>query len=138
MKYEYMLHIWGEIFNEGCPMEGNPNYYWFDTKEQRDNFISELNKMGKYICVKDISEGYDTRKRTIAVMRFEYKSNFYDIEYDFGYAYPEESAEFMWEEGNDSCDCNRSSYIRLKYPDFPELDCGDEIEMVDFKVEFRD
>jgi len=40
-------------------------------------------------------------------------------------------ALFIWEDGNNSCDCNRSLMIRTQCdPAFPELPCGDTIEMV--------
>lgn len=51
---------------------------------------------------------------------------------------PGESAEvvrFMYEEGNYSCDCSRSGFIRAADPTFPELPCGEAIEMEDFKIE---
>jgi len=37
----------------------------------------------------------------------------------------------LWEDGNWSCDCNRSMMIREQCdPTFPELPCGDTIEIV--------
>jgi len=38
---------------------------------------------------------------------------------------------FMWEEGNYSCDCNKSLFIQRNCcPDFPEMECGDRITLV--------
>jgi len=37
-----------------------------------------------------------------------------------------EFGSFIWEEGNYSCDCNRSKFIREVDPDFPDMSCGDE------------
>ena len=41
---------------------------------------------------------------------------------------------------NFSCDCNRSLAIRWEYGEdaIPELDCGDEIEMIDYHIEYED
>lgn len=42
---------------------------------------------------------------------------------------------FMWEEGNFNCDCNKSLFIRRQVDDkFPELPCGDRIELVKIKI----
>jgi len=41
---------------------------------------------------------------------------------------------WWWEEGNGSCDCNRSMQIQKVYSEFPELDCGENIEMIDYYV----
>lgn len=73
---------------------------------------------------------------TIAHCHFKYKGKDYFISYDFGEGYPYSSAKFMYEEGNYACDCNRSIIIRRDgYPDFPDLDCGEEIEMVELRIE---
>jgi len=39
--------------------------------------------------------------------------------------------EFNWTEGNYSCDCNRSLFIKRQCdPDFPKMECGETIELV--------
>lgn len=49
-----------------------------------------------------------------------------------------DGVKYLYEEGNYSCDCNRSLLIKQNCdPDFPELPCGDtEIELV--KLEFKE
>ncbi len=42
-------------------------------------------------------------------------------------------SEFMFEEGNYSCDCNRSLFIQATDPSFPAYECGETIKLVDFK-----
>lgn len=37
---------------------------------------------------------------------------------------------YMWEEGNYSCDCNKSLFARQRGFDCNELECGDTIELV--------
>jgi len=73
--------------------------------------------------------------RIIATVSLKYKDKVYTFDYDFGKDYSEEGAEFMFEDGNFSCDCNRSIFIR-EYcdKDFEEMDCGDEIELVNLEV----
>jgi hypothetical protein len=71
-----------------------------------------------------------------------FKGKRYTFEYDYGPGYPVESAEYMFEDGNYSCNCNLSRFIQDKYPEFPELDCvgdeeGNEIDYV-FTVEQRE
>ena len=64
----------------------------------------------------------------------------YTIHCDFGYEYPEEQAIFMFEEGNYSCDCNRSLFIQDEYGEnaIDELDCGEEIKMLNYHLEYLD
>ena len=145
---EYMAHIWGGAWNK----DANPSiekdlgikegYHYFKTKEERDSFL-KLVKQDKYsnqglVC--DLKEGEMTHKRTIFVADLKYKDMVYTIHYDFGYEYPEEVAIFMFEEGNYSCDCNMSSFIQDEYGEdaIEELDCGEEIEMINYHFEYLD
>ena len=57
---------------------------------------------------------------------------------DFGYGYSAGSARYMYEEGNYSCDCNRSEFLRNLGVPIDELDCGDTIEMKNFFVAYFD
>lgn len=74
--------------------------------------------------------------RTIARMKFIFP-DLTEVSYthDFGVDYPEESAIFMFKEGNYACDCNRSLFIEEILSDFDgDWDCGDKIELKDFTV----
>lgn len=73
-------------------------------------------------------------KRTIAKMIFCFEGKEYPYEYDFGYGFPKESAEYMFMDGNYSCDCNRSIFIRELHPQFKEMDCGCKIKLEKFKI----
>ena len=145
---EYMAHIWGGAWNK----DANPSiekdlgikegYHYFKTKEERDRFL-KLIKQDKYLIqglVWDLEEGEMTHKRTIFVANLKYKDMVYTIHCDFGYEYPEEQAIFMFEEGNYSCDCNRSLFIQEEYGEnaIDELDCGEEIKMVNYHLEYLD
>ena len=89
---------------------------------------------------RDIKHGIMTHKRTIFVGTFKYKDKEFVIHYDLGYEYPEDSAEFYFTVGNFSCDCNRSLAIRWEYGEdtIPELNCGNEIEMLEYHIEYWD
>lgn len=145
---EYMVHIWGGAWNK----DANPSiekdlgikegYHYFKTKEERDRFL-KLIKQDKYLnqgLVLDLKEGEMTHKRTIFVADLKYKDKVYTIHYDFGHEYPEEQAIFMFEDGNYSCDCNRSLIIQDEYGEnaIEELDCGEEIKMVNYHLEYLD
>jgi hypothetical protein len=142
MKYEYMLHTWGGFYNkEHQEKHGyKKGYFGFDTKEAREAYISELKEVEqrlKAFCLAiSTEEGEHVRYRTIAKIVFVYQGKEYPYEYDFGFAYPAESAEYMFSEGNYACDCNRSLFLSRINDDFPELECGDEIEMKSFEVVF--
>jgi hypothetical protein len=145
-KYEYMLYFWGGIHNEGNPLHGvEKEAYYFETEKDREIFLSFIEKIdrsdsnGGYGLMYKLQEGYLTHKRTVCVIDLKYKEMIYNIECDFGYEYGEESAKFMFYEGNYSCDCNKSLFIQRQCDEnFPFLDCGDEIEIVKFEIEYRD
>ena len=67
---------------------------------------------------------------------FKYKDKEYTVHYDFGKDYNKESAKWMFLEGNYSCDCNRSLFIRREYGEdaIPEFDCGKEIKLLSYQI----
>ena len=145
---EYMVHIWGGAWNKDAnpsiekDLEIKEGYHYFKTEGERDGFL-ELIKQDKYSnqgLVWDLKEGEMTHKRTIFVADLKYKDMVYTIHYDFGYEYPEEKAIFMFEEGNYNCDCNRSLFIQDEYGEnaIDELNCGEEIKMVNYHLEYLD
>lgn len=93
--------------------------------------------MGNVSLINGHIDEHKTDKRTIFVGVFQYKDKEYTIHYDFGIDYPDKSAEFMFLEGNYSCDCNRSFLIRNEYGNdaIPELPCGDEIVLKTYHIE---
>lgn len=140
-KYEFVLHTWGGFYNdENKAKHGlEPGYFWFDTAEDRQKFLDSLREIEKKFDAKYIAhnfeEGQHVRYRTIARMTLVYNNKAYQYEEDFGFAYPVSAAHSMFEEGNYSCDCNRSLFLNRKYgAEIPELGCGDTIEMRDFVV----
>jgi hypothetical protein len=76
-------------------------------------------------CGKEIEE----KKLMKIEVTLEYKKSIYKFIDDFEY---DEFPDFYWTEGNMSCDCNRSQYIRdYCTSDFPPLLCGDEINLIE-------
>jgi len=135
---EYFLHIWGgaipTIQKELGIME---KYFWFKSEKERQELIDKISPYNSLGLAIDKKEGEMTYKRTIAEMDLIYQNNIYHYEYDFGYEYPIESAEFMFFEGNYSCDCNLSLFIQQDCDkNIPELNCGEEIKIENFKVKF--
>ncbi len=141
MKYEYMLLTWGGFYSKRHQVKHGytPGYRWFDTAEERTKYVTELKEVEKRLNALHLAisteEGVHTRMRTVAKMVFVHQGKEYPCQYDFGFAYPADSAEYMFFDGNFSCDCNRSLFIRHAGFDFPELECGEEIEMQNFEVE---
>ena len=137
-KYEYMLHTWGGFYNPEYNHGMEAGTFWFDSAEERQAYLDRLRVLEAEYNAKHLvytmKEGTETRLRTVAKMVFEYGGRSFDFQLDFGYAYPVHSAFYMFEEGNYSCDCNRSSFLRRDGHDVPELGCGDTIKMRDFCV----
>lgn len=143
----YLIKFWGagaQEFAELNPHQDskrdkdNCYYYWFETELEMGNFKKKVHSFPKTIATNE-GEGF-IRFRTIAKMILVYKGVDYPFEYDFGYGYPEESAGYMFFDGNYSCDCNLSSFIIQKYPNanVDELECGEQIQIKDFEIEYSD
>lgn len=137
--YEYHLKTWGGFFSSDVAKENRITVgdYWFSSEKDRADFIDHLDNLGAFDlgCMISLSEGNDTRLRTVAKMVCLYKGVGYQIQHDFGHGYERSSAEYMFYEGNYSCDCNLSLFIRKQHKDaIPELQCGGEIEIQDFEV----
>lgn len=79
------------------------------------------------------------KSRTIASMNLRTpEGKLYPYSYDFGYDYPEDSARFMFYEGNYSCDCNLSDFLHdAGYIEQGDWECGDTIKIEDFKVDYK-
>ncbi|MBO5828859.1 MAG: hypothetical protein J6R59_10480 [Paludibacteraceae bacterium] len=145
---EYMIHIWGGAWNSDANPSIEKNlgikegYHYFKTEEEKNEFCKHLHN--PIYCNQGlmINEKYGvmSHKRTIFVGTFKYKDKEFILHYDFGYEYPEDSAEFQFLENNYSCDCNRSLFIRWEYGEdaIPELDCGDEIKLLEYHFEYLD
>lgn len=137
---EYFLHFWGGAEKSiKKNLEIKDRYFWFKSEKEREDFINKLRIYQNEGLAIDKKEGVMTHKRTVAFVTLKYGDNIYKFEYDFGYEYEKECAKFMFEEGNYSCDCNKSLFINRHCDDkFKELDCGDEIELIELDIKYLD
>jgi|GEM_PF-2971601 hypothetical protein len=136
----YLLKTWGGFYNEEHAVKHGKKsgYYWFETEKEIDAYIEELKNLEIKYDAKMLVYKKETGKfinhKTICKIVFEYLDTQYHIIYDFGYNFSRESAIFIFRDGNNSCDCNRSLIIQRFFPDFAELPCGDIIKMTEFVV----
>ena len=142
--YPYHLHFYGQIENNGLAtrlFKTGARDFWFENQELLDEateYIKSVAKQHNVIVVVQKHSGENAQKRTVAYMDFLYEGESYGYRYDFGYGYPADSAEYMFMDGNYACDCNRSAFIRETHDEnFPDLDCGDEIKVTNFRVELE-
>ena len=115
----------------------------FSVSHEHGAHIGSKAHYDKYInqgIVREVYYGEMTHKRTVFVGDFKYKDMVFTIHYDFGYDYPEETAIFAFEDGLYSCDCNRSLIIQEEYGEdaIDKLNCGKEIEMINYSFEYLD
>lgn len=136
---EYFLHFWGAAEEAIAADIGTAQkVFYFPTQAEREAFERRIRKHEHLGLVVDRKGGEMRHKRTVAVIVFEYDGHKYVYNYDFGPEYEEESARYMFESGNYSCDCNRSHFLTEIDPDFPPLDCGNQIKMLEMVVRFLD
>lgn len=66
-----------------------------------------------------------------------YKGKEYTFLHSWGENYPEDGANYMFEQGNYSCDCNKKIFLRrecgLDIDTEEEHACGQEIRLVDLE-----
>ena len=139
--YKYLLTMWGEIYDhpDVCVEAGlTEESYWFDSAAERELFSGKIKRVAEDADLRirfSLAEGHFTHLRTVATMKFvTADGKQYPFEYDFGYAYSDDAAHYMFHVGNYSCDCNKSLFIHRTNPEFPVLDCGDTIELRDFDI----
>lgn len=151
----YLLKAWGgdqEVVALTYPpdkVHDRSLHWWFDTVADREAFKQQLRGMDlhrhrsnhislmmvEYDPMDASGNECDTHKRTVAVMKFKLPTDeVMPLEFDFGYGYPHDSARYMFEEGNYSCDCNRADFLKLD----DDWKCGETIEMVEFTTEERE
>lgn len=125
-----MLHWWGVSAEAIAEHLGiTESYLWFKTPAERAAVVESMQPYREQGLMVSFEEGEATKTRTVAHVTLIANGEEYNITEDFGYGYPQDSAEFMFEEGNYACDCNRSRMIQDVEPDFRPLDCGDTITL---------
>lgn len=147
---ECMIHVWGGAWNDDAEPSIKKDYgisegyYYFKSKKAKNKFLSIIEnpvyqEQGiVYDCVsEETTDRRLTHKRTIFVGLYEYQGRRYTIHYDLGFEYPDDSAEYYFLGGDNSCDCNISTIIRWEYGDsaIPQLGCGNEIKLIAYKIE---
>lgn len=135
MTKEYFIRFWGASEEAIAKELGTSQRIWyFPTKAERDALIYRINQFSHLGLVMDLQEGHLTHKRTVATVVFKYEGHTYITRNDFGPEYPVDAVHYMYEDGNYSCDCNRSNFIREIDPNFPHLNCGSEIKMAKLRI----
>ena len=141
----YYLQYWGSVCNDGFNEElfGLINTrFWFPSIELRETARGYLEAVVErernsgnlvIICFRD-AEGDVAKTKLNASMTFVYKDAEYEYIYNGDYGVEESTIRYMFDEGNYSCDCNKSLFISRTVEDFPEMDCGNEIAIKDFVI----
>ncbi len=64
----------------------------------------------------------------------KHKDKTFTFIYDWESDYRVEAADFMFEEGNYSCDCNKSLFIQEHCDkSFPKMTCGQQIKLIELR-----
>ena len=147
--FPHHLKAWGSMMNDGVVLaelglgysDGKPPSplnLWFDTQDERQEMkeaIKAACEKHNRICALGESSGHEAQVRTVAYMDFVLPDGrVFPYSKDFGYGYNAESAHFMFHDGNYSCDCNKSLFLDRVYGGFDEMDCGDTIQIRNFRV----
>lgn len=147
----FLLRCWGRdvALTEkvlGAPHAREPGgayAYWFATAAERNNAVQVIFSMpketpdGRFGCVFDATSDAADDRLYFACATFKHRERTFEVEICYGFG-EHEHAEHMFRDGNYACDCNRSLFIQRQCDkDFDELDCGHDIELIDFRVERR-
>ena len=142
-RYEYHLSFWGSVTNPDAPwverdLGIKETNHWFSSTTERDEFHDRIKKCAdKHDCRVGfaISEGWDTRLKTIARMTLRLPDGrAFNYEYDYGHGVNPKTAHYAWKEGNYQCDCNRSLFLKQAGHAVEEMECGDSIALENFTV----
>ena len=139
--FEYYLGFWGQIENDNLVERDlgiKEKDFWFSSAKEREDFRAKLRDVANLhnviIAFKE-EEGENARFRTVARMLMVLPDGReFPYEHDFGHAYDQDSARYMFEDGNYSCDCNKTIFLSREHPEIEEWDCGDDIELKNFTV----
>ena len=83
IKYKYALLVWGGFYNEEHLRrhQETEGYYYFDTKEEREEYLNKLISISKKINVEYLTyeknEGYCCRKIPVVHRVIKFKGNEY-------------------------------------------------------------
>lgn len=149
---QFLLRAWGKDQDriakafppDAIERDGNVLCWWFATRDARDAFESAIHQIG-FVVTGAVDGGYDEfgelidpHKRTYAHVTLRLpdgrEGSFRDA---YGHGYPAHSVEYMWREGNCSCDCNKRLYLARECgigSEDDEIPCGDTIELVALEV----
>src|SRR5689334_14577730 len=115
-RYDYLVRVWGGDKESVCMVydlqpnerEANgPVAVWFETPRAQKAFLAEVRrKWHRLAAIPASADDGDvwtlTRAKVTLRLPDGREASFTET---FGYGYPWESVEFMWREGNYSCDC---------------------------------
>lgn len=108
-KYEYAVHLWGGFFNYTNPYKDKHDLesksYYFDTREEREKFLKEVEKHKKAAksaynlsCIAThLSEGIGVRNHTCLHRLVEYKGKQYHSKRQFDWIISARTAEYFME-----------------------------------------
>jgi hypothetical protein len=103
IKYEYLLHTWGGFYNDQFQKlhKHNPGYYFFDTKEEREDYLGRLkeveHRLGARRLMYSTYEGHHLRGGEIVahrICRYKGKTSHTTREFPPGYLY-DDIVDFM-------------------------------------------
>jgi hypothetical protein len=130
LKHDGCYYIWSDSEFDMNVIEHNLKQLCRDNnwKIVTDKCMQGINEYGVMVY---------PQYRTVATMVFVLPDGKrQDYVYDFGYGYPKDSAMYMFEDGNYSCDCNRSLFLSRIGVDIEELNCGDTIQMENLQINY--
>uniref|UniRef100_A0A6M3JR51 Uncharacterized protein n=1 Tax=viral metagenome TaxID=1070528 RepID=A0A6M3JR51_9ZZZZ len=117
MTTEYFISYWGADEDRARQELGlDSQDLYFDSEYA---MLDVLEKLKHYPDLATrIETGQLSHRPTTVRALMSYNGRLYEVEDAFGHEYPADTARWVWEEGNMSCDCNRADAIAEKYPDF--------------------
>lgn len=143
-RWPHLMRMWGAdagVVAERFGLRFNESEHvlavWFPTTVARDAFKAAIHDVVN--VVRDPHDGGDGDPASLTGVEVWLRlPNGQEVTYrdTFGYGYPPDSAEFMYVEGNYSCDCNRALFAARQrgLPEPEETACGNTITLARLRV----
>lgn len=149
-KY-YGLFCWGGFFNKQFhdyrTNENGEFIKYFTSPQDRQEYLEKMQSVEReHNCARLVNSFFQSNyknNRLFAKVTVDFQDKEYTFEYDFGVSTEENTAIYIFEEGNYSCDCNLIRFLDRNFDmgmtedQVQEYKCGETIKLVNLELYWK-